>query len=568
MFVCLRTDAQIVDPSLFGLVGSRIDEQRAFQDVAYFTRFWRTAGTPDFDRCMDYTLDHLEKSGFSDQDSFFQYRIDKEPLATPVWIPTGASLHLRRPERRMLHEFSETPVLQSRNSFPVSTVAEVVYVEEGTEDRHYTGKDVRGKLVLGLAPPGPLYREAVTERGALGILSAYIEDYNRPDLFPDAVRDGEIPYDPERRSFGMMVSQRTLDLLRGYVAAGKTIEVAVETQSEFTFGVRRTLSAEIRGASRPNERIVLVGHLDHYQPGANDNASGAATLLEIARATATLIREGRLPPPARTLTFLWVDEYAGTTLWMDQHPDKVQSVVAALVLDMVGERTALTGGPFRVERMPDPAAIWTRPPDEHTTWGAQKVNHQMIRGHFLNDFYLALCRQYAATTGWIVAENPWEGGSDHDLFLDRGIPAVLKWHFPDYFYHTHLDALDKVDPDELKRVGTVAMTAALTLASGTEVVARRLIDVVLASAEKRFADEMRNSQEALRSTPPGPKRLTQETEERSILMAWAKWYEETLDSINGFPVGETGDGLVVRLERAKQQVGKRFVTVLGVLGRE
>lgn len=561
-------DAQIADPALLRLAGANLDGERAFKDVSYYSRFWRIAGAPDFDRCLDYTLDHLKTAGFSAQDSSLRYWIDEEPLATPVWIPSGASLQLEKPERRTLHTYAGTPVLLCRNSFPVNVSAEVVFAGDGGDDADYAGKDVRGKIVLGRAAPEPLYLKAVVEHGALGILSAYIADYNRPDLFPDAIRDGEIPYDAQRRSFGMMVSSRTIDLLAGFIRSGKPVKVAVEVQAAFQFGVRRTLGAEIRGATRPGERIVLAGHLDHYKPGANDNASGAAAVLEIARTMASLIRQGALPRPARTLTFLWVDEYNGTTLWMGQHPDDVQTVIAALVLDMVGERTTVTGGPFRVERMPDPSAIWTRPPDEHTAWGARKVNRQMVRGHFLNDFYLHICRQYAVDVGWTVADNPWEGGSDHDLFLDRGIPAVLSWHFPDYFYHTNLDAPDKVDPVELKHVATVAMTAAITLASASETTAFRTVEAVLSSAEDRFASELRNSREGLAHIPRGLKRLVQETEERSILMAWARWYEETLDSVWGLPVAETSDEFFIRLERAKQQIGKRLAGALGVIGQE
>ena len=145
---------------------------------------------------------------------------------------------------------------------------------------------------------------------------------------------------------------------------------------------------------------------------------------------------------------------------------------------------------------------------------------------------------------------------------------MLSWHFPDYFYHTSLDAIDKVDPVELKHVGTVAMTAALTLASASETTALRTVEAALASAEDRFASELRNSKAGLTHIPRGPKRLVQETEERSILMAWARWYEETIDSVWGLPVAETGDAFFIRLERAKQQIGKRLATALGVIGQE
>ena len=48
------------------------------------------------------------------------------------------------------------------------------------------------------------------------------------------------------------------------------------------------------------ERIVLTAHVQ--EPGANDNASGVATLVEMARALRLGIASGQIPPPKRTLT--------------------------------------------------------------------------------------------------------------------------------------------------------------------------------------------------------------------------------------------------------------------------
>ena len=69
----------------------------------------------------------------------------------------------------------------------------------------------------------------------------------------------------------------------------------------------------------------------------------------MARTFATLIREGKLPRPARTLRFLWPPEIEGTTILLNARPDMAARFVAAIHMDMVG------GGPetkavFRVTR--------------------------------------------------------------------------------------------------------------------------------------------------------------------------------------------------------------------------
>jgi len=80
------------------------------------------------------------------------------------------------------------------------------------------------------------------------------------------------------------------------------------------------VSALIRGGdpALAGQEIAFSCHLDHPHPGANDNASGCATILEVARTFTKLIREGTLPRPARSLRFLWPPEVEGTTILLDR----------------------------------------------------------------------------------------------------------------------------------------------------------------------------------------------------------------------------------------------------------
>ena len=64
--------------------------------------------------------------------------------------------------------------------------------------------------------------------------------------------------------------------------------------------------AEIPGTVKPDERIVMVAHIQ--EPGANDDGSGCGTLLALAVALQKAIAAKALPPPGRTLTFIWGDE--------------------------------------------------------------------------------------------------------------------------------------------------------------------------------------------------------------------------------------------------------------------
>ena len=123
-----------------------------------------------------------------------------------------------------------------------------------------------------------------------------------------------------------------------------------------------------------------------------------------------------------------------------------------LSLDMTGEDTAKTGGTFLIEKEPDPSALWDRPSDPHSEWGASKVDPAMVRGSFLNDLHLAVALRRARDTGWVVRTNPYEGGSDHTVFTRAGVPALLNWHFTDRYYHTNLDTTDKMSAAEMQHV--------------------------------------------------------------------------------------------------------------------
>jgi len=187
--------------------------------------------------------------------------------------------------------------------------------------------------------------------------------------------------------------------------------------------------------------------------------------------------------------------------------------VAMLSLDMTGEDTAKTGGTFLIEKQPDPSAIWDRPSDPHSEWGASKVDPAMLRGSFLNDLHLAVALRRARGSNWVVRTNPYEGGSDHTVFMRAGVPSLLNWHFTDRYYHTNLDTLDKVSAAEMQHVGVVVATTAMFLASADRTDAAPMTKLMETARDARLVTEQKNQ-----ATP-------------EILQAWRKWYDEAIASV-------------------------------------
>ena len=88
-------------------------------------------------------------------------------------------------------------------------------------------------------------------------------------------------------------------------------------------------------------------------PGANDNCTGVATLLEIGRTLARLIRDGALPKPRRTIRFVWGNEISGSTAFMNKHPELQDKLLAALNFDMTGANMKTTDCYLRMKMTPD-----------------------------------------------------------------------------------------------------------------------------------------------------------------------------------------------------------------------
>src|SRR6185436_6229913 len=167
----------------------------------------------------------------------------------------------------------------------------------------------------------------------------------------------------------------------------------------------------------------------------------------------------------RSLVFLWGDEFRQSESWLattDMKP------VVGISSDMTGQSKE-TQAKALLERNYDPGAVRVLLPDAHTPWGAGQVNPDEILPSANGLAVIARCAMADVSLleggTWETAEHPWEGGSDHDIFIRRGVPAVLFWHFTDFAYHTSLDRMQFVDADEMRRTGVALLSTALAVAS-------------------------------------------------------------------------------------------------------
>jgi hypothetical protein len=291
--------------------------------------------------------------------------------------------------------------------------------------------------------------------------------------------------------------------------------------------------------------MVFSAHVQ--EPGANDNATGVGTQLEMAMLSAQLMQDKKLDLK-RTLTFIWGDEITSTRRYIEEHNGKNTSIKWGISLDMVGENTDLTGGSFLIEKMPDPSAIWTRGKDKHSEWGGRPLTEKDMKPHYLNDFIINTFKAQGQYANWKVETNPFEGGSDHTPFLRAQIPGLLLWHFTDQFYHTDNDRIDKVSQETMKNVGTAALVSAFMLLNADSKFGIQLIDSIMNSAKHRLNNEYALSRTAI--TQGGD--LNEQTH---ILETWQKWYAETLDTIKDVEPTNNSE-LNSEIQKAKEELSR------------
>ena len=226
-------------------------------------------------------------------------------------------------------------------------------------------------------------------------------------------------------------------------------------------------------------------HLDHPRPGANDNASGCSTILEVARTLRKLIDEKRIAAPRRTIRFVWPPEIEGTLALLNAKPDLAARIKAAIHLDMVGGG-ADTKAIFHVTR--GPASLPSFVYDVAAAIGAF-VDEQSSLYAMTGKAPWPLTAPEGSRDALRAAFVPFTLGSDHQVYSDSSwsIPSIYLNDWPDRFIHTTGDTPARIDPTKLKRAAFIAAASGLVLANIVASDAPQILDLVEEGRLRRAA---------------------------------------------------------------------------------
>jgi hypothetical protein len=393
----------------------------------------RLSGSPDAENAVSWARDQMAHDGLDD--------VRLEPCMVPHWERGRvATLEIRAPEAA---RSAYLPILALGGSVgtpPEGIEAEVVEVQ-GIAELAALGDAARGKIVFFDRPMDPktldpfaAYGAAVDQRahGAVeaarhGGVAAIVRSMTlRVDDLPHT---GAMRYeDGVARVPAAAVSTAGAERLAALLRGGKKVTVRLRLDCHEGPEVpSHNVVGEIRGASKPDEVVVIGAHLDNWDvgQGAHDDGAGCAQVLEAMR----LVRSLGLKP-ARTLrAVLFMNEengLRGGRAYHDTHKQELARHVLAIETDRGGF---------------SPRGFETN-----------------ARGDLLATVRAIAELLEPAGAGLVRAGG---GGADISLLQEDGVPLMELLTDPQRYFDVHhcvRDTLDTVSPRELE-LGAAALAA-------------------------------------------------------------------------------------------------------------
>jgi carboxypeptidase Q len=407
------------------LIDAALADSAAWKRIALLTETFgpRFSGTPELERAIDWIVAEMKRDGLEN--------VRGEPVMVPRWVRGAESAELVAPRRERL------PMLGLGGSVgtPAEGITAEVLVVGSFDELRANAAKAKGRIVL-FDVPFTSYGQTVRYRGSgaseaakLGAVAALVRS-----VTPSSLRTphtGSLRYDSGvARIPAAAITVEDAIMLHRMQERGEriTVRLAMEART-LPDAESRNVIGEIRGRERPEEVVVMGGHIDSWDVGrgAMDDAGGVVAAWEAVRLMHALGLR-----PRRTIRVVgWTNEENGTrggTAYRDRHADALDRHVLAIESD---------GGVFTPRGF----------------------------GFTGSDSAMALVRQVATLLDRIGAGTITKGGGGADIgpIMQRGVPGMgLTVDGTTYFtyHHTDADTVDKLDARDVARcVATMAVMA-------------------------------------------------------------------------------------------------------------
>jgi len=432
-----------------------------------------------------------------------------------VWDALKGELWEIEPGRQKLASYTDMTAMLARGSTNADVTAALVWVGRGTKDE-IERAEVKGKIVVTEGSIGGVHDIACTQMGALGVVAiSTSRPYFDPLQIPISGIGGRGGSSDAK--FGFFLPAREGDYLKRRLLAGHEITVHAEVETTMEPYDLQDVISHIPGTDPNAGEIILSAHLFEgiTKQGANDNKSGSAGILEVARTLHTLIEKGHLPQPKRTIRFLWGPEYSGTGPWVKANRDIMARTLCNINMDMVGEWLSKNKAFMQLMRTTYGNPHFINDVMENYYRFVGEGNRERIqnRRNFLKVPHRIVSPSGADEPFYYSIETHY-GASDHEVFNDWGVqvPGVMMIAWPDQWYHTSGDRIDKADPTQMKRIVAIAACAAYTVANADDDASMKIGGEITSNGTRRLGHQFVVALETLNSA-------TAETFEDSYKMA-------------------------------------------------
>lgn len=398
-----------------------LDAERIYNHIKILSRTPRVAGTKQEDEAVQYIKKQFESYGYHTDLQTFTF--------TDYTKPHTIKLAINRFTKSL-------KPLAFEYSVDGDVSGEVVSAGLGTA-AELKNLDLGGKIALLKRGEISFVDKVlnVTSKGAVGAII-----YNNTD---DKIL-GSLGTEHDIRVPAVLLSksegEELVKLINKKAGTKATLKIAggkSETNTSHNVIASKKLAtlektAKKAKSSGKNDILVISSHHDSVAlaPGANDNASGTAMTMELARVLKNIPTDTEI----RFITFGAEEAgLVGSTHYVEHLPKKELSrIVANFNLDMVGSKDA---GELILQTVDEKPNLVTKLAQE----ASKKLNGK---------------------------PTPFKQGdsSDHVPFAKAGIPAALFIHNPpEPWYHKPEDSIDKISKTKLQDVAEIVSIAVWNL---------------------------------------------------------------------------------------------------------
>jgi carboxypeptidase Q len=312
------------------LIGEATSDAFAWRRLATLTDTFgpRLSGSPNLDHAIEWAVDEMKRDGLEN--------VHTEKVMVPRWIRGNESAELVEPTR---HPIVMLGLGNSSGTPPEGLQAEVLVVR-GFNDLDANARKVRGKIVL-FNVEYTAYEETVTYRtdgpsraARLGAVAALVRSVGPTGL--RTPHTGALQYSSDAPPIpGAAITTEDADRLQRMSERGAKVVVRLKMDAHFEPDVESAnVVGELRGREKPDEFVVIGGHLDSWDvgTGASDDGGGCVVTWEALR----IMKKLNLRPRRTVRVVLWTNEENGTRgglAYRDQHRSELRRHVMMLESD-------------------------------------------------------------------------------------------------------------------------------------------------------------------------------------------------------------------------------------------